>query len=186
MPTAEQLRGELKSYNYQKKFHGIMRSTLFTLIVVASIAVLISMLWMPVLQISGDSMADTYQDGDIVIALKATKCDTGDVIAFYYNNMILVKRVVATSGQWVDIDADGNVYIDGVLLEEEYLSEKAQGECNIKLPFQVPEGRYFVMGDHRVVSIDSRNEKIGCVSQDMIVGKVITKVWPMNEADKAK
>lgn len=181
MPTAEQLRAELKAYNYQKKFNKILKNTLFSLIVVSAIAALIAMLWMPVLQISGDSMTDTLQDGDIVISLKHSKCNAGDMIAFYYNNMILVKRIIATSGQWVDIDEDGNVYVDGVLQEEDYLSEKALGECNIDLPYQVPEGRYFVMGDHRSVSIDSRNSTVGCVSDEMIVGKIITRIWPLKE-----
>ena len=180
MPTAAQLQAELDVYNYQKKYSNVFRNSIYTLITVAAVSVLIAMLLMPVLQIAGTSMSDTMGDGDIVLALRYAKFETGDVIAFYYNNTVLVKRVIASSGQWVDIDSDGNVYVDGVAIEESYVTQKALGECNIELPYQVPTGRYFVMGDNRVSSIDSRNTEIGCVSSDMVIGRIVFRVWPLD------
>ena len=180
MPTAAQLQAELDVYNYQKKYSNVFRNSVYTLITVAALSVLVAMLLMPVLQIAGTSMSDTMGDGDIVLALRYSKFGTGDVIAFYYNNTVLVKRVIASSGQWVDIDSDGNVYVDGAVVEESYVTQKALGECNIELPFQVPTGRYFVMGDNRANSIDSRNTEIGCVSSDMVIGRIVFRVWPLS------
>lgn len=180
MPTAAQLQAELDVYNYQKKYSNVFRNSIYTLITVAAVSVLVAMLLMPVLQIAGTSMSDTMGDGDIVLALRYSKFETGDVIAFYYNNTVLVKRVIASSGQWVDIDSDGNVYVDGVAIEESYVTQKALGECNIELPYQVPTGRYFVMGDNRPTSIDSRNTEIGCVSSDMVIGRIVFRVWPLD------
>ena len=141
---------------------------------------LIAMLLLPVLQISGTSMTESLQDRDIVVALNSSKYQTGDIIAFYYNNNILVKRVIAASGDWVNIDKDGNVYVNEELLEEPYISEKALGDCNITLPYQVPDERCFVMGDHRATSIDSRNTAVGCVSNDMVIGKILFRAWPLS------
>lgn len=180
MPTAAQLQAELDVYNYKKKYSNVFRNSVYTLITVAALSVLVAMLLMPVLQIAGTSMSDTMGDGDIVLALRYAKFETGDVIAFYYNNTVLVKRVIASSGQWVDIDSDGNVYVDGAVVEESYVTQKALGECNIELPYQVPTGRYFVMGDNRANSIDSRNTEIGCVSSDMVIGRIVFRVWPLD------
>jgi len=180
MPTADQLQAELNAYHYRNRYSHVLRNTVCTLIIVAAVAVLISMLFMPVLQISGSSMTDSMQDGDIVIALSNAEIETGDIVAFYYNNNVLVKRIIASAGQWVDIDEEGNVYVDGVLLDEPYVSELALGECNITLPYQVPDDRYFVMGDHRSTSIDSRNTAVGCVSDDMIIGKIVLRLYPFN------
>lgn len=180
MPTAELLEKELARETYKNSYGKIIRSTVFSLIVVAAAAVLIAMLVFPVLQISGTSMTDTLYDGDIVVAVNDSNYKVGDIIAFYYNNNILVKRVIATSGDWVDIDDDGNVYVNGSLLEEDYLTGKAFGECNIKLPYQVPDNRCFVMGDHRATSIDSRNTAVGCISDDAVVGKLKFRIWPLS------
>ena len=125
-------------------------------------------------------MEDTLSDGDLVIALNNGKFKTGEVIGFYFNNGILVKRVIATSGDWVDIDSEGTVYVNGVRLDEPYISEKALGECNITLPYQVPDGKCFVMGDHRANSIDSRTTTVGCISGDKIVGKLLLRFWPLS------
>ena len=178
LPSLDQLAEELEWELYKTNYSRVLRSTLFSLLAVAAVAVLVAVLLLPVLQITGSSMAETLQDGDIVVAVNGGHYETGDVIAFYYNNEILVKRVIATAGDWVNIDEEGNVFVNDKPLDEPYLSDKALGQCNIEMPYQVPDGRCFIMGDHRSTSIDSRNTAVGCVSNDMIVGKIILRIWP--------
>lgn len=179
--SVEMLEAELRREQYKNKYSRVLRSTLFSLLVVVAAAVLVVILVLPVLQINGTSMTETLQDGDIVVAMNGSKFETGDLVAFYYNNNILVKRVIASAGDWVKIDEDGNVYVNDQLLDEPYLTEKALGECNIEFPYQVPDGRSFVMGDHRATSIDSRNTAVGCVSNDMVLGRILFRVWPLAE-----
>jgi signal peptidase I len=183
-PTIENLENELNRIKYKQRFRSVLRSTIFTLIVVAAIAVLVATLWMPVLRIYGVSMAPTLDDGSIVVSMKESNFKSGEIVAFYYNNNILVKRVVAQAGDWVNLDEDGNVYVNDVKLDEPYIEEKAFGDCNIDLPYQVPEGRIFVIGDNRSVSIDSRNKAVGCVAEEQLVGKLVFKVWPLKEFGK--
>lgn len=177
-PDVASLEAELRREKYRKRYRRILRSTIYTLITVAAAAVLVATLLLPVLQITGTSMTPTMVEGDIVVSMTSSHYQPGDVVAFYYDNKVLVKRVIATPGQWVDIDEDGNVYVDGELLDEPYVTEKAFGQCNIELPYQVPESRFFVMGDHRSVSLDSRNTAVGCVSEEQIVGRLIFRAWP--------
>ncbi len=181
MPEISQLEAELKRVQYRRRYRTVFRSTVYTLITVAAIAVLVATLWMPVLQIYGSSMTPTLSDGNIVISIKSGDFQTGDVIAFYYNNKILIKRIIAKSGDWVNIDEDGTVYVNDKPIKEPYISEKALGECDIKMPYQVPESRLFVMGDHRSVSVDSRSTLVGCVAEEQVVGKIVFRVWPLNE-----
>lgn len=180
-PSMDLLEQELKKEQYKSNYGRVLRSTVFALLAVAAAAVLVAVLLLPVLQITGTSMSPTLEDGDIVISVNNSSFATGDVVAFYYNNNILVKRVIATAGDWIDIDEEGTVYVNGVVLDEPYLQEKALGNCNIELPYQVPEGRCFVMGDHRSTSIDSRNTAVGCISKDMVVGKLLVRIWPLKE-----
>ena len=180
-PTTEQLEGELKRVRYKSRYRSVLRSTIYSLITVAAIAVLITTLWFPVLRVYGNSMTPTLQNGEIIFTVKVSEFEPGDIISFYYNNKILIKRVIARSGEWVNMDADGNVYVNETLLDEPYLDEKAFGDCNIELPYQVPEGRVFVMGDHRSTSVDSRNSAVGCVAQEQIVGKIQFRVWPLEK-----
>lgn len=180
IPDVEQLRAELSREQYKQRYRSVLRSTIYTLVVVAAVAVLISVLFLPVLQIYGTSMTPTLSEGDIVVSVKGADFESGDLIAFYLGNKILVKRCIAGPGQWVDIDEEGNVYIDGKLREEPYLEEKALGDCNIELPYQVPDNRYFCLGDHRATSVDSRDTTVGCVSEEQIVGKIVFRVWPLS------
>lgn len=185
-PSTEEIEKAYKKEYYKVNFFNIVRSTIFLLTVASAIAVLVAVLFLPVLRIYGKSMEGTLDDGNLVISLKSANFDSGDVVAFYYNNNILVKRVIATSGQWVDMDKEGNLYVNQVLLEEPYIKEKAYGQTNIEFPFQVPEGRIFVVGDNRESSIDSRNKTIGTVSEEQVVGKLIFKVWPFSEVGFVK
>lgn len=180
IPSIPELQAELNRVRYKERYRSVLRSTIYTLITVAAVAVLVATLWLPVLQIYGTSMAPVLQDGDITVSLKTSDFEPGDIISFYYNNKILVKRVIARPGEWVNIDEHGNVFINNTLLEEPYLVEKAFGDCNIELPYQVPDGKVFVMGDHRSTSVDSRNTAVGCVSQEQVVGKIVFRIWPIH------
>ena len=185
-PSVEQLEAELKRVKYRSRYRAVLRSTLYMLIVVAAVAVLVATIWMPVLQIYGASMTPTLNEGDIVVSIKGSDFEPGDLVAFYLGNKILVKRCIAGPGQWVNIDEDGNVYVDDKLLEEPYLTEKSLGGSNIELPYQVPDNRYFCMGDHRSTSVDSRHKEIGCVSEEQIVGKIVFRVFPFGGFGKLK
>ena len=181
LPDTDEIKTAYQTARYRKTFWETVRSTVFMLIVVAAFAVLAAVLFLPILRIYGNSMKGTVDSGDVVISVKGTSFETGDVVAFYYNNNILVKRVIAEAGDWVDMDDKGNVYVNNKRFEEPYLKEKDYGHTDIAFPYQVPEDRIFVMGDNREVSIDSRNTSIGTVSEEQIVGKLVFKVWPLKE-----
>ena len=181
VPSSAELRQELNRVRYRNRYRTVLKSTLYTLITVAAVAVLVATLWLPVLQIFGSSMTPTMSNGDIVFSLKTAEFQQGDVVAFYYNNKILVKRVIAGPADWVDIAADGTTFVNGKQLNEPYVSEMAYGDTNIELPYQVPDGKIFVMGDHRTTSVDSRNTAVGCVAQEQVVGKILFRIWPLNK-----
>ncbi len=181
LPKLDELQKELKRVRYKRRFRRLLRSTVNALIVVAAIAALVATLLLPVLQIAGTSMEPTLDDGDIVLLVKKKDLKTGDLCAFYYSNKILIKRVIATPGDYIWIEEDGTVFLNGNELKEPYVSEKALGECDVEFPYQVPENAYFVMGDKRETSIDSRSSTIGCVPEDQIVGKIFCKFWPLTE-----
>ena len=181
-----QMRQELRRVKYNYRFVSALYSTIGTMLVVAAIAVLIANLWLPVLQVTGASMSPTLEEGQVLLANKGSKLETGDIIAFYYNNKILVKRVIAVAGDWVYIDETGKVYVNDIAIDEPYLTDKALGNCNIEMPYQVPESQIFVMGDHRSVSLDSRNTTIGCISEEQILGKVYYCLWPVESLGKIK
>ena len=180
-PTVEQLEAEIKRVNHKKRYRTVLKSTVYTLITVAAIAVLVATLWLPVLQIYGSSMYPTLQDGEIIFSVKTAEFEPGDIVAFYFNNKILIKRVIAGPGDWVNMTENGTVSVNGEILEEPYLTETAYGDTDIELPYQVPDGKIFVMGDHRATSVDSRNTAVGCVAQEQVVGKILFRVWPLNQ-----
>lgn len=180
IPPLAVLEQQLKEEKKKRRFYKALRSVIATLITVAAIAVLIAQSVMPVLRIYGNSMNPTLSQGNVVVAVKTSHFKTGDIVAFYWNNKILIKRAIAMPGDWVDIDEDGNVSVNGKLIDEPYLQEKALGQCDQTLPYQVPDSSIFVMGDNRSVSIDSRSTTIGVVSEEQIVGKIVFRIWPLS------
>lgn len=182
-PSSQQLRDELKRVRERERYISLLKSTIGSLLVVAAVVVLVAMVWMPVLQIYGASMSPTLSEGDIVVSIKGSDFENGDLVAFYYGNKVLVKRCIAGPGDWVDIDQEGDVSVNGVLLNEPYITDKVFGDCNIELPYQVPEARYFMMGDHRSTSVDSRNSVIGCISEEQMIGKLFVRVWPLSNIE---
>ena len=180
-PEVDLLKSELKKEKYKRRYKRLLRSTVNALIVVAAVAALIATLFLPVLQIAGTSMEPNLTDGDIVALVKTENFEAGDLCAFYYSNKILIKRVIATPGDYLWINSDGTVYVNGKELQEPYLQKRALGECDIDFPYQVPENAYFMMGDQRETSIDSRSSTIGCIAEDQIIGKIIFKFWPLTE-----
>lgn len=181
LPNAELIRGELKRERNKIRYRRVIKSAVYALIIVAAIAALIATLVLPVLQISGESMEPTLNNGEIVVLVKTTKMKRGDLCGFSYNNKILIKRVIGLPGDEVNIDAEGTVYINGEALEEPYIADKALGECDIEFPYTVPENEYFLMGDHRESSIDSRSSVIGCIKYEQIIGKIFWKIWPLSD-----
>ena len=182
--TKEEMEHELDNIKYKRRYVKVMFNTIFVLMTVSAVAILLSTLFFPVLKIYGSSMTPTYYQDDLVVCLSSKNYDRGDIISFYYNNELLVKRVIASEGEWVEVDKEGNLYIDDKLIKEEYIVDKALGECDIEMPYQVPSGKYFVMGDHRSTSVDSRLEIVGCVESEKIVGKILFKVWPIFDLDE--
>ena len=178
LPTKKQVETERKRYRRQKAYNKALRGTVYVLTIVAAVAVLIATLVLPVLQIEGTSMEPTLHNGDIVLLMKTTRFERGDLCGFTWNNKLLIKRVIGVPGDWIEIDTDGTVYLNGEKLDEPYVEQKAFGECDLEFPFQVPAEQYFVIGDMRENSIDSRNTLIGCIPKDQIVGKVFFRVWP--------
>lgn len=179
LPNSSEVEQELKREQYKSKYKRTLRSTVFALITASAAAVLVATLWLPVLQIFGSSMTPTLQEGQIVISVKADEMEPGDIIAFYYGNKVLIKRYIAGPGSWVEVSEDGTVFVDGTALEEPYLVQKAYGISDLEYPYQVPEGSYFLMGDQRESSVDSRHSSVGCITEEAIVGKVVYRVWPM-------
>lgn len=179
--SIEQIETELKKEKYKSKYFNILSSTIYGLIIVAALAAIIATLIMPVFQISGKSMAPKLDNGDLVISIKTKKLNSGDIIAFYHGNKILVKRVIASAGEWVVIDKDGKVYVNGELLQEPYIEQFILGDCDIKFPYQVPAESYFVLGDNRTIFTDSRNSEIGSIKEEDIIGKILFKLWDANK-----
>lgn len=180
IPDLQVVEAELQRVKYKDRYRSALKGTIYTLVVVAAVAVLIATLWLPFLRIYGTSMAPTLQDGEIICCLKTSDFETGDILAFYYNNKLLVKRVIGQPGDWVSLDEAGNVYVNDVLVEEPYLAEKTLGDGDLEYPYQVPDGKLFVLGDHRSTSVDSRHSTVGCISQEQIVGKIFFRIWPLD------
>lgn len=181
-PSVPELESELCRERNRRNFRRTLCSTVFEFIAVAALVVLATVFFLPVFRIYGHSMTPGLEEGDIVIAVIDSELESGDVVAFYYNNKILVKRVIAGPGDWVDIRENGDVYVNQERLEEPYLQEKARGECNLHFPYQVPDSGFFVMGDHRSVSVDSRSTAVGCVPKEQVVGKLVFRIWPLERA----
>lgn len=185
-PSAEQIEKEISREKYNRKYHKVLKSTLSSLIVVAAIAVLIATLALPVLQISGSSMEPTLNDGEIVVLLKTSGLKRGQLCCFSYQNKFLIKRIIGVPGDTVSVLEDGTVYVNGSAIDEPYITDKALGECDIEFPVNIGDNHYFILGDHRSTSIDSRSSVVGLVDTDQIVGRIFFRVWPFDSLGRVE
>ena len=179
-PSTTAIRKELAAERYKMTFFRVLRSTIFAILITAAITVLFAVIFMPVLQVVGGTMGKTIEDGDIVLTFADAPISRGDILAFYSTNHLLIRRVIAVGGDTVEIDEEGTVKVNGEVLDEPYLYTKDLGQCNIEFPFTVPENQFFVMGDDRERSIDSRNKAVGCFDRETVLGRVLVRVWPLN------
>ena len=181
--TMEEITAERNRIDYRKRYLRTLRSTVSILIVVAAAAVLLSTLFLPVIQVSGDSMEPALRDGDILLLHRTNSVGYGELCCVSWQNKLLLKRIIGLPGDTIDIGPDGDVSINGEPLDEPYVSEKGLGECDIVFPYRVPDGKFFVMGDRRLTSIDSRSSSIGCVGADQITGEVVVRIWPFGKIE---
>ncbi len=181
IPSIDEVEAEKNRLEYRKRYRRTIRTTIYALIVVAAVSILLATLFVPVLRVSGSSMEPTLDDQDIIVLVRNGSFKTGDLVGFYYQNKLLLKRVIGCPGDVIDIDAGGNVMVNKEPLEEPYVTNKALGETDRTYPYQVPENRYFVMGDNRETSIDSRSTTIGCIEKDQVLGRVALRVWPLGK-----
>ena len=181
LPTLDQIESERKRYRWQRAYFKALRGTVSVLTYMAAVAALIATLALPVLQIEGTSMEPTLKSGDIVLLTKTYTFERGNICGFAWNNKILIKRVIGIPGDWIEIDTDGTVYLNGEKLDEPYAEQIAFGECDLEFPYQVPQEQYFVLGDMRESSIDSRNTLVGCVENEQIIGKIFLRIWPFGK-----
>ena len=185
-PTTQEFKKEYSRLRKKQEFHQGLGRVIRILVVVAAISIIIATVFFSIMQVRGSSMSPTMEENEIIIVNRYSDVKKGDLIAFYYNNKVLLKRVIGISGDMVDMDDEGNVYVNNEKIEEEYLEEKDYGTPDITFPYQVPDGRYFVMGDHRSVSIDSRYQIIGTVSSEQLIGKVKFRIWPITRFGPVK
>lgn len=178
--SAEQIREQLAERTRRRRTIRVLTSTLGTLLTIAAVVVLLATFVFPTFKIYGNSMMPLLHEGEVVVSVKSSSYDTGDVVAFYFNNKVLVKRVICGPGEWFNMQGDGSVFVNGDKLDEPYVTEEGYGSCDLELPYQVPEEQYFVMGDQRASSIDSRMEQVGCLPEERIVGKIVLRVWPLD------
>lgn len=186
LPDSALVERELNREENKRRYRRTLLSTIFMLITAAAAAVLIAMLWMPVLQIYGSSMSPTLREGEVVVSLKGGDLEQGDIVAFYHGNKLLVKRCIAGPGDWVTVNADGTITVNDILLDEPYVTDHDFGASDLTYPYQVPDGRYFLVGDHRETSVDSRHTAVGCVSEEDIVGEIVFRIWPLSDIGMLK
>lgn len=182
-PSVDQLTAELMRTKYRRKFSATLASTLLSLVLIVLLSFVASHFFFPVMRIHGSSMSPSFQSGDLLVALKGSDYARGDVIAFYFNDKLLVKRVIACEGDTIQIEDNGSVLLNEQLLAEPYLQDSAPGDCDLEMPYVIPSERVFVMGDHRELSLDSRSSAIGCVAAEQVVGRVVLRIWPLNKID---
>ena len=180
VPSSEEVQEEMQRIKSQGRFSQALKSTFGTVIVVAAIAVLVAAIFLPVLRITGTSMEPLFMPGDILVAYKTDNLKRGEICTFYYNNKLIVKRVIALGGDTVDISEDGLVSVNGNELNEPYVQKNTLGLCDLEFPFEVPLGQMFLLGDNRETSVDSRSGDFGCISVEEVLGRVFLRVWPFD------